>query len=57
MSLSFIFQKLEDVASELLGQTTFVGWPHLHEAKVYAVANENYKSVTFTIESSHSFKS
>ncbi|KAH9508699.1 5'-3' exoribonuclease 1 [Bulinus truncatus] len=33
---------LEDVADELLGNVTFVGWPHLHEAKVVAVANESF---------------
>ncbi|XP_076451691.1 5'-3' exoribonuclease 1-like isoform X2 [Babylonia areolata] len=36
-------RRLEDLASELLGQTTWVGWPHLHEAKVYAVADERFK--------------
>ncbi|GFR69701.1 5'-3' exoribonuclease 1, partial [Elysia marginata] len=34
---------LEKVADELLGKETFVGWPHLHEARVTAVANESYK--------------
>lgn len=35
--------KLEEIADELLGKETYVGWPHLHEAKVIAVANETYK--------------
>ncbi|KAK6965733.1 5p-3p exoribonuclease 1-like isoform X2 [Biomphalaria glabrata] len=34
---------LEDIADELLGNVTYVGWPHLHEAKVVAVANESYQ--------------
>lgn len=43
--LCVFLQKLEDVAEELLGKSTFVGWPHLHEAKVHAVADEQYKCV------------
>ncbi|CAL1537410.1 unnamed protein product [Lymnaea stagnalis] len=35
--------KLEEIADELLGKETYVGWPHLHEAKVIAVANETFK--------------
>ncbi|KAK7476098.1 hypothetical protein BaRGS_00032652 [Batillaria attramentaria] len=36
-------RSLDDIANDLLGQVTFVGWPHLHEAKVYAVADEKYR--------------
>ncbi|KAK3800409.1 hypothetical protein RRG08_052792 [Elysia crispata] len=36
---------LEKLADELLGKETYVGWPHLHEARVTAVANESYKIV------------
>ncbi|XP_059155106.1 5'-3' exoribonuclease 1-like isoform X2 [Physella acuta] len=35
--------RLEEVADELLGNVTYVGWPHLHEARVVAVANESFK--------------
>lgn len=43
-------RSLEEIADELLGKTTFVGWPHLHEAKVLAVADEKYR---FEIEEHH----
>ncbi|XP_070207130.1 5'-3' exoribonuclease 1-like isoform X3 [Littorina saxatilis] len=36
-------RSLGEIANELLGQTTWVGWPHLHEAKVYAVADEKFR--------------
>ncbi|KAL8571175.1 hypothetical protein ACOMHN_010636 [Nucella lapillus] len=36
-------RSLEDLASELVGQTVWVGWPHLHEAKVFGVADERFK--------------
>lgn len=31
---------IEDVAETLLGNTTYVGWPHLFEAKVVQVSND-----------------
>lgn len=34
---------LEIVVSELLGKTVYAGWPHLVEAMVVSVSNENYK--------------
>ncbi|XP_063223399.1 5'-3' exoribonuclease 1 isoform X2 [Bacillus rossius redtenbacheri] len=32
---------LEEVAKEILGESIFVGWPHLFEAKVVAVSNRD----------------
>lgn len=31
---------IEAVAERLLGNTTYVGWPHLFEAKVVQVSND-----------------
>lgn len=35
--------ELEAVADQLLGQSVFVGWPHLLEALVVAVSDDNWK--------------
>ncbi|BFZ23484.1 hypothetical protein BsWGS_26524 [Bradybaena similaris] len=35
--------RLEEVADKILGKITYVGWPHIHEAKVIAVANESFR--------------
>ena len=38
-------QAIEDIAREYIGQTVFTNWPHLSEAKVIAVANDEYQYV------------
>ncbi|KAI0214136.1 5'-3' exoribonuclease 1 [Lamellibrachia satsuma] len=34
---------IEDIAREYIGQTVFTNWPHLSEARVIAVANNEYQ--------------
>ncbi|PNF32574.1 5'-3' exoribonuclease 1 [Cryptotermes secundus] len=34
---------IRDVATELLGRSIYVGWPHLVEAKVVAVSNKEFR--------------
>lgn len=38
---------IEDIGPDYCGRTIYVGWPHLVEARVVAVANQRYK---FTLE-------
>lgn len=43
---SFDLQALETLAKELIGRSVLVGWPHLFEAFVVAVSDDETRQVT-----------
>ena len=39
------FQSLEDIAKDYIGEIVYVGWPHLYQAKVISVSDDDARFV------------
>ena len=39
------FQSLEDIAKDYIGEIVYVGWPHLYQAKVVSVSDDDARFV------------